>query len=192
MMPLSHVGPSRSRQTTKAGSSAGRTGAALQLFRIDDNINAHLACGRGSALAALTADDDEIDSTLTYAHRYARDASFNASHEKLNAAAEAAYEYAVALGIPPGPRFRPGLDARAMSGAASLALHQERVPMTYSGLGTKRLFALAIQARQNLWEFSLSSSMRSSMGLNRFDCCISCIRYVTRSRRLKGRPVWAK
>ena len=119
--------------------------AALQLFRIDDNINAHLAWGRGSALAALTADDDEIDSTLTYAHRYARDASFNAAHEKLNAAAEAAYEYAVALGIPPGPRFRPGLDARAMSGAASLALHQERVPMTYSGLGTKRLVALAIQ-----------------------------------------------
>ena len=119
--------------------------AALQVFRVDDNINAHLAWGRGSALSALTADDDEIDSTLTYAHRNARDASFTASHEKLNAAAEAAYEHAVAFGIPPGPRFRPGLDARAMSGAASLTLHQERVPMTYSGLGTKRLVALAIQ-----------------------------------------------
>ena len=119
--------------------------AALQLFRIDDNINAHLAWGRGSALAALTADHDEIDSTLTSAHRYARDASFTMSHEKLDAAAEAAYEHAVAFGIPPGPRFRPGLDARAMSGAAGLALHQDKVPMTYSGLGTKRLLALALQ-----------------------------------------------
>ena len=119
--------------------------AALQLFRIDDNIDAHLAWGRGSALAALTADDDEIDSTLTAAHRDARNASFNAPHEKLDAAAEAAYEHAVALGIPSGPPFRPGLDARATSGAASLALHQENIPLTYSGLGTKRLVALAVQ-----------------------------------------------
>ena len=119
--------------------------AALQLFRIDDNINAHLAWGRGSALAALTADDDEIDSTLTAAHRDARDASFTAPHEKLDAAAEAAYKHAVAFGVPSGPRFRPGLDAHAMSGAASLALHQEKIPLTYSGLGTKRLVALAVQ-----------------------------------------------
>ena len=119
--------------------------AALQLFRIDDNIDAHLAWGRGSALAALTADDDEIDSTLTAAHRDARNASFTAPHEKLDAAAQAAYEHAVAFGIPPGPRFQPGLAARATSGAASLALHQEKIPLTYSGLGTKRLVALAVQ-----------------------------------------------
>ena len=119
--------------------------AALQLFPIDDNINTHLAWGRGSALAALTADDDEIDSTLTAAHRDARDASFTAPHEKLDAAAQSAYEHAVAFGVPPGPRFQPGLDARAMSGAASLALHQEKIPLTYSGLGTKRLVALALQ-----------------------------------------------
>ena len=122
--------------------------AALQMFRIDDNINAHLAWGRGSALAGLTADDDEIGSTLTAAHRDARDASFTVPHEKLDAAAEAAYEHAVAFGISPGPRFRPGLDVRAMSGAARLALHQERIPLTYSGLGTKRLVALAVQRSQ--------------------------------------------
>ena len=63
--------------------------AALQVFRIDDSINTHLAWGRGSALAALTADDDEIDSTLTAASRQAREAAFAAPHEKLNAAAEA-------------------------------------------------------------------------------------------------------
>ena len=119
--------------------------AALQVFRIDDSINTHLAWGRGSALAALTADDDEIDSTLTAASRQAREAVFAAPHEKLNAAAEAAYEHAVALGVPSGSPFQPGLDAGAMGGAARLSLHQGTVPLSYAGLGTKRLVALALQ-----------------------------------------------
>ena len=124
---------------------AGRDRAALQVFRIDDSINTHLAWGRGSALAALTADDDEIDSTLTAASRQAREAAFAAPHEKLNAAAETAYEHAVALGVPSGSPFQPGLDAGAMGGAARLSLHQGTVPLSYAGLGTKRLVALALQ-----------------------------------------------
>ena len=119
--------------------------AALQLFRIDDSINTHLAWGRGSALAALTAKDNEVDSTLNAAHRQARDAAFDAPHEKLNTAASAAYEQAVALGVPAGPPFRPGLDASPASGAARLTLHQDKVPLSYAGLGTKRLVAVALQ-----------------------------------------------
>ncbi len=119
--------------------------ASLQLFRIDESINTHLAWGRGSALAALTADDDEIDSTLTAASRQAREAAFAAPHEKLSAAAETAYEHAVALGVPSGSPFQPGLDAGAMGSAARLSLHQGTVPLSYAGLGTKRLVALALQ-----------------------------------------------
>ena len=134
------------KQSSIEGKFIGwRDRAALQLFRIDDNINTHLAWGRGSALAALTAGDDEVDSTLTAAHRQARDAVFAAPHDALNAAAATAYEHAVALGVPPGPVFRPGLDAGAMMGAARLALHQEKVPLSYAGLGTRRLTALALQ-----------------------------------------------
>ena len=66
-------------------------------------------------------------------------------HEKLNAAAKTAYEYAVALGVTSESTYQPGLDAGAIGTAARLSLHQERVPLSYAGLGTKRLVALAIQ-----------------------------------------------
>ena len=122
-----------------------RDRAAFQLFRIDDSINTHLAWGRGSALAALTANDNEVDTTLTAAHRQARDAAFGAPHEKLHEAAETAYRHAVNLGVTTGPPFRPGLEASAMMGAAKLALHQENVPLSNAGLGTRRLVALALQ-----------------------------------------------
>ena len=137
------------KQANDEGRAIGwKDRAALHLFRIDDKIDTHLAWGRGSALAALTADDNEIDSTLTAALRRAREVSFADSHEKLDAAAKSAYEHAVAFGIPPGPYFRPGLDVRAMGGAATLALHQERIPLKYSGIGTKRLVAFAVQRSQ--------------------------------------------
>ena len=122
-----------------------RDRAAFQMFRIDDSINTHLAWGRGSALAALTAKDHEVETTLTAAHRQARDAAFDAPHEKLREAAEIAYAHAVSLGGSTGPPFRPGLEASGMMGAAKLALHQENVPLSNSGLGTRRLVALALQ-----------------------------------------------
>ena len=119
--------------------------AALQLFRIDDSINTHLAWGRGSALAALTADGDEVDSTLSAASRQAREAAFAAPHEKLNAAATTAYEHAVAFGVPSGSPFQPGLDAGAVGSATRLSLHQDKIPLSNAGLGTRRLVALALQ-----------------------------------------------
>ena len=122
-----------------------RDRATLQLFRIDDSIDTHLAWGRGSALAALTANSDEVDATLMAAHRQARDAAFAAQHEKLHDAAATAYRHAIALGVPQGTPFRPGLEASAMMGAAKLALHQDNVPLSNAGLGTRRLVALALQ-----------------------------------------------
>ena len=122
-----------------------RDRAALQLFRIDDSINTHLAWRRGSALAALTSDSDEVDSTLTAAFRQARDAAFAQPHEKLHEAATAAYWHAVALGAPEGSPFRPGLEASTMMGGTRLALHQDNVPVSSAGLGTRRLVTLALQ-----------------------------------------------
>ena len=137
------------KQASEEGRAIGwRDRAALHLFRIDDKIDTHLAWGRGSALAAMTADENEVGSTLTAAQRRAREVSFTDNHEKLDAAAESAYEQAVAFGIPQGPKFRPGLDVRAMGGAASLALHQEKIPLKNSGIGTKRLVAFALQRSQ--------------------------------------------
>ena len=119
--------------------------AALQLFRVGENPNNHLRWGRGSALAALMADEDEVDSTLVDAYRQAREAAFAAPHEMLNAAAASAYEHAVAFGISAGPEFRPGLDPAAIGGATRLTLHQDEIPLVNSGLGTRRLVALALQ-----------------------------------------------
>ena len=133
------------KEANDEGRVIGWKDRASQVFRIDESINTHLAWGRGSALAALTAEDDEIDSTLTAASRQAREAASAAPHEKLNAAAETAYELAVALGVPSGSPFQPGLDAGAMGSAARLSLHQGTVPLSYAGLGTKRLVALALQ-----------------------------------------------
>ena len=122
-----------------------RDRAALQLFRVDESINTHLAWGRGSALAALTASSEEVDSTLTAAYRQARLAAFAQPHDKLHDAATAAYEHAVTLGAPAGSPFRPGLEASAIMSAAKLALHQDDVPLSKAGLGTRRLVALALQ-----------------------------------------------
>ena len=118
---------------------------ALQLFRISDRINMHLAWGRGSALAALTANSEEVDATLTAALRQAREAAFAAPHEKLNEAAARAHQHAVALGVRVGIPFRPGLAAGAMMGAPQLVLHQGNVPLSNAGSGTRQLVALALQ-----------------------------------------------
>ena len=122
-----------------------RDRAALQLFRIGDRIDTHLAWGRGSALLALTASSEEVDSTLTAALRRAREAAFAAPHEKLNTAAATAYRHAVELGIPEGTPFRPGLAPGAMMGAPQLVLHQGNVPLSNAGSGTRQLVALALQ-----------------------------------------------
>ena len=135
---------------TKGADDEGKTigwrdRAALQLFRVGENPNNHLRWGRGSALAALVAEEDEVDSTLVDAYRHAREAAFAAPHEMLNAAAASAYEHAVAFGIFAGPEFQPGLDPGAIGGATRLTLHQEEIPLMNSGLGTRRLVALALQ-----------------------------------------------
>ena len=122
-----------------------RDRAALQLFRIGDRVDTHLAWGRGSALTALTANSEEVDSTLTAALREAREAVFTAPHEKLNEVAALAYQYALAVGVRDGTPFRPGLAAGAMVGAPQLVLYQGNVPLSNAGLGTRQLVALALQ-----------------------------------------------
>ena len=122
-----------------------RDRAALQLFRIGDRVDTHLAWGRGSALTALTANSEEVDSTLTAALREAREAVFTAPHEKLNEVAALAHQYALAVGVRDGTPFRPGLAAGAMAGAPQLVLYQGNVPLSNAGLGTRQLVALALQ-----------------------------------------------
>jgi putative ATP-dependent endonuclease of OLD family len=119
----------------------------LGLFRVDDRIEAHLRWGRGSALTRLTAAKSGADAALTSAHRAARAAVFDSPPELLaDAAAEVAIA-AQAIGGTAFRRLRPGLDPASSSSANALLLHDEDIPLTGHGLGTRRLISLAIQEK---------------------------------------------
>jgi putative ATP-dependent endonuclease of OLD family len=121
---------------------------ALQLFRVDDgHIDQHLGWGRGSALAAMTGDGPKILTIVAEAHRKARAAVFDGANPQLQAAADEAQTAAIELGVAPRSRFRPGLNPRAGSSAA-LILHDGEIPVAATGLGSRRLTALAIQRAQ--------------------------------------------
>ena len=163
--------------------------AALQLFRVGENPNSHLRWGRGSALAALTADEDEVDSTLVDAYRHAREAAFAAPHVMLNEAAAAAYDHAVAFGVPAGPGFQPGLVPDAIGGPTRLALHQNQIPLMSSGLGTRRLVALALQ-RAGVAGSSILLVDEVEHGLEPSGCCTYCSRCERRLRKITGFKGW--
>src|SRR6266540_6594436 len=121
---------------------------ALQLFRVDDeHMEQHLGWGRGSALAAMTGDGPKIPTIVAEAHRKARAAVFGEANPELQNAADKAQIAAVELGVRPRGTFRPGLNPRS-GGSAALILHDGEIPVAATGLGSRRLTALAIQRAQ--------------------------------------------
>ena len=119
----------------------------LGLFRVDERIEAHLRWGRGSALTRLTAKESGADAAVTAAHRAARAAVFGSPPELLTAAAAEVAIAAQAMGGTAFIKLRPGLDPTSSSSANALLLHDEDVPLTGHGLGTRRLISLAIQEK---------------------------------------------
>jgi putative ATP-dependent endonuclease of the OLD family len=119
----------------------------LGLFRVDEKIDAHLRWGRASALTRLTAKKSGADAVVTSAHRAARAVIFGAPPEALAAAAAEVEAAAQAIGSTAFTRLQPGLDPAGSSSASALLLHDEDVPLTGYGLGTRRLISLAIQEK---------------------------------------------
>lgn len=137
------VRPDGEEQGTISASARERFG----LFRVDERIETHLRWGRGSALARLTANKSGAEAAVTSAHRAAREAVFAVSDGPLH---EAAGEVAVAAGQIGGAAFanlRPGLDPSGSSSTHALVLHEDEIPLTGHGLGTRRLISLAIQEK---------------------------------------------
>jgi putative ATP-dependent endonuclease of OLD family len=126
---------------------SARAREGLGLFRVDERIEAHLRWGRASALTRLTAKESGADAVMTSAHRAARAAVFGALPEALAAAAAEVEVAAQAIGGTAFTRLQPGLDPAGSSSASSLLLHDEDVPLTGYGLGTRRLISLAIQEK---------------------------------------------
>lgn len=118
------------------------------LFRVDERIDAHLRWGRGSALTRLTTKDSGADAAVTTAHRAARLAVFEM--EETSALYIAAIEVSLAaadIGSADFTWLRPGLDPVSSATTNALLLHDDQVPLTGSGLGTRRLVSLAIQEK---------------------------------------------
>jgi len=117
------------------------------LFRVDDRVDAHLRWGRGSALTRLTAHGTGAGAAVTAAHRAARTAVFDAPRSALHEAADDVTAVAGIIGSSAFTKLQPGLDPTSSSSTSALLLHDEEVPLTGSGLGTRRLTSLAIQEK---------------------------------------------
>ncbi|MGN6330317.1 MAG: ATP-dependent nuclease [Motilibacteraceae bacterium] len=119
--------------------------ARLGFFRVGERVDLHLRWARTSALTGLTENRSGAASVILAAQRGAREAVFDAAPEQLMEAATAAQASARRLGSAPFGRLRPGLEPTGASSAHSLILHDEDIPLTGFGLGTRRLTSLSIQ-----------------------------------------------
>lgn len=117
----------------------------LGFSRLGDRPDFHLRWARGSALSGLTDSADGAFGVILDAHREARAAVFNAEPNALHAAAVAAQTSAGNLGAARFRKLRPGLEPSSATSSHSLMLHDEDVPLSSFGLGTRRLTSLAIQ-----------------------------------------------
>jgi putative ATP-dependent endonuclease of OLD family len=120
---------------------------AFGLFRVDERIENHLRWGRGSALVRLTTKDSGATAAVISAHRAARAAVFDSPRGALHAAAAEVAEAAATIGGADFTFLRPGLDPTGSSSTNALLLHDQHVPLTARGLGTRRLTSLAIQEK---------------------------------------------
>jgi putative ATP-dependent endonuclease of OLD family len=119
--------------------------AKFGVFRVDERVDTHLRWGRGSALAAITAGVAGANSTTVGAQRAARQAVFNSEEITLTDAAAKVKAASNTFGASNFQNLRVGLDPQALNTGYGLVLHDGEVPLTSSGLGTRRLTSLGIQ-----------------------------------------------
>lgn len=125
----------------------------LGLTRLGLASDRNLSWARGSALAQLTEDGSGASAVIAAASRdmraAVRSASFPSLGGAMSVAADAARKFGV--GIDPS-ELTAQLNADAVDlRAPALGLHVRNVPLDRSGLGTRRLLALALQ-RQTVTE----------------------------------------
>lgn len=119
---------------------------ALGMLRVGGYVDQHLGWSRGSVLTRLTESGDAVGAVLAEATRQARSGLKTDGLDKLSAAATKVEALAKNVGVAPRNALVPHLDASSLSVAAgALSLHDGRVPARRSGLGTRRLLAVAMQ-----------------------------------------------
>lgn len=117
--------------------------------RLGEYLDRHFAWGRGSILSKLTEEKDSLSGILAEANRAAKATIVNDQDKglsKLRTAAKRAKEAGARLGIAPKHAYQPNLDFKAVTiGEGGLSLHDGNVPVRRTGLGSRRLLAMAMQ-----------------------------------------------
>jgi energy-coupling factor transporter ATP-binding protein EcfA2 len=119
---------------------------AFGMLRIGAQVDQHLGWSRGSALSRITDDGSGISAVLAHAARQARAGLQSNNLTTLSDTAARVQKVAKDLGVATKAPLVPRLDASTMSmAAAALSLHDGEIPTRRSGMGTRRLLALAMQ-----------------------------------------------
>jgi putative ATP-dependent endonuclease of OLD family len=117
----------------------------FRVSRIGANTDNELSWTRGSALLRLAQDTDNAEQTLLDATRKLREICELDSVGGLNTSIEATKKGAESLGLAL-PSLRVDIDPRSLrANAATLSLHNDKVPARRLGLGTRRLLAIGAQ-----------------------------------------------
>jgi len=117
----------------------------FRVVRIGANPDNELSWTRGSALLKLTSDMRNAEQLLLDASRKLRDVPGLASVVDFDTSIKATKEGAESLGLAL-PSLRVDIDPRSLrANAATLSLHNDKVPARRLGLGTRRLLAIGAQ-----------------------------------------------
>jgi len=133
----------RSDGSEKYLSSAQRR--TFSTFKVDDRTDAQLRWSRNSALGRLSYADGGERDALAAASRAAREALLDHENSSLTDLTKKIQDRANQVGGGSFSNLRPGLDTSRSSMGAALALHEDVIPLTSYGLGSRRLASLAVQ-----------------------------------------------
>lgn len=118
----------------------------FRVTRIGSYVDRELSWGRGTTLTRITGDSANSTINLAEANRKARQAISGTPLEELVKTSKEVEDLAKPYGVRAKSGFKPAFDADILSiNTGALTLHDGDIPIRQSGLGSKRLIALAMQ-----------------------------------------------
>lgn len=125
---------------------AAKDREVLGMIRVGSYVDSHLGWSRASALTRLTERSEALGLVLAEASRSTRRSFSTEGLEKLKEASLQVQETAAKLGVTTNVGLVPHLDVGAVGlNSGALSLHDGEIPLRKSGLGTRRLLAMAMQ-----------------------------------------------
>lgn len=119
---------------------------AIGLVRLGASIDRQFTWNDGTVLSRITGKVEELPHLLAEAARAARGSVAGGAIKTLADAAARVQELGKKVGVAPRKVFGAGLDLRRVNmGSGGMALHDGNIPLRRSGLGTRRLLAVALQ-----------------------------------------------